>query len=208
MWKVLIIGTLASVLVAACQSATTPTVTVSTATPLPADTATATATATPTPTATPIPTSTPGEEISVHGLARTIEDVESTTECNDQFEALGERVSNAIDQVREPYLDVLLAMPSEKAAQRALAGNQAAQVWNPVVEGAGDALERKLSLTADLWQQLISVSFVDFEAQKAAISSIADAYGELADEFEECDATQGVAGYLRAESRLLRVIVE
>ena len=59
MWKVLIIGTLASALVAACQSAATPTVTVSTATPLPPDTATATSTATPTPTATPIPTSTP-----------------------------------------------------------------------------------------------------------------------------------------------------
>ena len=62
MWKVVILGTLASILFVGCQPAEPPTATIAADTPQPAATATATSTAVPTPTSTPVPTATPSPE--------------------------------------------------------------------------------------------------------------------------------------------------
>ena len=61
MWKVVILGTLASILFAGCQPSEPPTATIAADTPRPTETPvpSATPTAVPTPTSTPVPTSTP-----------------------------------------------------------------------------------------------------------------------------------------------------
>ena len=206
MWKVVILGTLASILFAGCQPSEPPTATIAADTPQPAATATATSTAVPTPTSTPVPTATPSP---VPTLTPTRAGI-ATTECDDDFVGLGGPVGGAIDRTNGLEIELLYQhtiSPNDLAARK-LIGGEFAEVWNLVATDSGEMPKRILSRTADSWQKLADIPIGDSEALSAGYSPIVAAYEELAVEFEKCDAMNEVASRLRDEARLYRQLAD
>lgn len=206
MWKVLILGTLASILVAGCQSAATPTVTVSTATPLPVDTPTATSTVVPTPTSTPVPTPT-----AIGHDSLTVAD-ESSGGCNEDFVGLGEPVLDAINETNDLMVELLylqaVSRPYDLPNQQSALGDRVALVWNGVAVDTGEGAKYSLGQLADLWQRIANISLGDLEALIVGYSSIIEEYEGLAGEFEKCDPSSGVADELLFEAQLFQQLTD
>ena len=205
MWKVLIIGTLASALVVACESAATPTVTISTATPFPADTPTATSTATPTPTATPIPTSTPTP--TRHDSLNVAD--ESSGGCDEDFVALTGLVQDAIaksDDTIDELIWVQVEYPPDLWSQMDDAGRELATVWNNIALDSGVQPKQALAHVAAAWRMLAKAPISVSRAQEEGYASVARAYEALADEFDRCEATTEFADFLRDEASLSQIM--
>lgn len=207
MWKVVILGTLASILLAGCQPAEPPTATIAEDTPQPAATATATSTAMPIPTSTPVPTATPS-------LVPTLTPTpagNATTECNEDFVGLSGPVEDAIGKSDDLILGLTfvqaVSSPDQKK-QLSDAGSELASMWNNIALDLGTQPKQVLGRVAESWRSLAKIPLTEAEAMSDAYASIADALEVLAVEFEKCDATRDFADYVRAKAASSQIMAD
>ena len=130
----------------------------------------------------------------------------STTDCNRDFVGLDSSVEDAIARGYEINYAVIeeSASPEEFISKRPDALREVAQVWRNVATNRGAEPARLLGVIADTWAQGAAIDINDAAAQVRNSRSLADAYSNLADKFEDCESTKGFASVLRDEALTLR----
>ena len=209
MWKVVILGTLASILFAGCQPSVPPTATIAADTPRPTETPvpSATPTAVPTPTSTPVPTSTPSP---VPTLTPTRAGI-ATTECDEDFVGLSGPVEDAIDKSDELILGLTFVQAvssPDQMKQLSDAGSELASMWNNIALDLGAQPKQVLGRVAESWRSLAKIPLTETEAMSDAYASIADALEVLAVEFEKCDATRDFANDVREKAARSQIMAD
>ncbi len=131
---------------------------------------------------------------------------ESASDCNEDFVGLDSSVEDAIARGYEINFAVIeeSASPEEFISKRPDALREVAQVWRDVAVNRGAEPARLLGVIADTWEQGAAIDINDAAAQVRNSRSLADAYSNLADKFEECESTKSFASVLRDEALILR----
>lgn len=146
-------------------------------------------------------------ERSNHATSRVIVTSEpATTDCNRDFVGIDSSVENAIARGYEINFAVIeeSASPEEFISKRPDALREVAQVWRDVAANRGAEPARLLGVIANTWEQGAAIDINDAAAQVRNSRSLADAYSNLADKFEECESTKSFASVLRDEALILR----
>lgn len=145
--------------------------------------------------------------MAVGGQSSAFENVEPTTECNDEFLGLSEPVRDAVDETDQQYHDLFDAQLASVAAsekQHPVAADEFAAIWDIIALDSGDQPQQMLRRVADLWRTLANTPLLDFDTIDEGFESIAEVYEELAIEFERCDTAVDVSYRLRGEARFLQ----
>ena len=136
---------------------------------------------------------------------------EATDACNEDFLGLDSSVGDAITRVRDiryaalySFLIDETASPEEFAIWRVDADRETAQVWRDTAANTGPVPARLIGEIAAIWEQNEGIGSDRAVAQARNLPSLADAYSNLADEFEKCESTKSFAGILREEAENLR----
>ena len=131
---------------------------------------------------------------------------ESASDCDEDFVGLDSSVEDAIARGYEINFAVIeeSASPEEFISKRPDALREVAQVWRDVAVNRGAEPARLLGVIADTWEQGAAIDINDAAAQVRNSRSLADAYSNLADKFEECESTKSFASVLRDEALILR----
>ena len=124
----------------------------------------------------------------------------SPDDCT-HFEGLDSSVEDAIARGYEINLAIIeeSASPEEFARKRLDGLLEIAQTWRDIAANASAVPARLLGLIANLWEQGTAIAVDDAAAQVRNLRSIADAYSNLADRFDECESTRDFADDLREE---------
>lgn len=135
---------------------------------------------------------------------------ESASDCNEDFLGLDSSVEDAIARGYEINYSIIeeSASPEEFASKRLDALREVAQVWRDTAANRGPVPSRLLGAIADVWEQNTAIDINDAAAQADNLRSIADAYSNLADRFEECESTKSFASDLRQEAEGLRQLAD
>ena len=131
---------------------------------------------------------------------------ESASDCDEDFVGLDASVEDAIARGYEINYAIIeeSASPEEFISKRPDALREVAQVWRNVATNRGAEPARLLGVIADTWAQGAAIDINDAAAQVRNSRSLADAYSNLADKFEDCESTKGFASVLRDEALTLR----
>ena len=126
------------------------------------------------------------------------------------FEGLDSSVEDAIARGYEINFAIIeeSASPEEFARNRSDALVEIAQIWRDIAADSSAVPARLLGLIANLWEQGTATAVDDAEAQVRNLRSIADAYSNLADRFEECESTRDFADDLRDEVEGIRWLAD
>ena len=148
-------------------------------------------------------------DMAVGGQASAIQDVEPTTECNNEFLGLGQPVHDAVDESNKQLHELFDAQFFSVDAwekQHPVAADEFAAIWNNIKLHSGVLPKQMLGNVADLWHTFANTPFVDSDTRDEVLESIAEAYEELAVEFEKCDTTEVVVYRLRGEAQFLQLL--
>ena len=131
--------------------------------------------------------------------------------CDEDFLGLDSSVGDAITRVRDFRYEALYsflleetATPEEFNIWRLDADRETAQVWRDTATNKGPVPARLLGEIAAIWEQSAGIGADRAAAQARNLPSLADAYSNLADEFEKCESTKWFAGVLREEAEGVR----
>jgi len=125
----------------------------------------------------------------------------ATTDCNRDFVGLDSTVKDAIFRASEINLAVVdeSTSPEDYSRKNSDASLEIAQVWRNAAANTGEAPRNLLVTVAEQWELYATIATDDEIAQVATVRVIADAFIELADEFDKCEVANDLAHALRQE---------
>lgn len=161
------------------------------------------------PTSTPNPvevTSMAASRLQMRSYAKPTPTPDPQTACKADFIGLDVRVDDAISR----SYDINYAVGEEAlsldhlARLRIEAVREIARIWRDVGYDRGDQTQGMLDAVAEAWEMNLTVAVDDGPAQLEILRAIADAYMDLAEEFEKCSLTSDFAADLENEALELR----